>query len=133
MVVLDFGVEKGKPLFQVPFLVAADTLSRPIIGYNTIEYFVMNFGQNLDIPESLSKVLNNLPRSSAGDVVNVITARGKLTEISREAIPTKTSQKVRVKIKVFILCTVLTNRYALLLLKNIALKMNLCTLILWTY
>ena len=108
VVVLDFGVEKGKPLFQVPFLVTADTLSRPIIGYNTIEYFVMNFGQNLDIPESLSKVLNNLPRSSAGDVVNVITAGGKLTEISREAklsksytIPAKTSLKVRVKIKDF--------------------------------
>ena len=75
----------------------------------------MNFGQNLDIPESLSKVLDNLPHSSAGEVVNVITAGGKLSEISREdklsksyTIPAKTSQKVRIKIKILISRTVFT-------------------------
>ena len=106
--VMDFGVEKGNPLFQVPFLVTPDSLSRPIIGYNTIEYFVLNFGQNLDVPSSLSKVVTDLSLRSADDVVNVITAGGNFSEISREAklsktyhIPARTSQKVRVKVKDF--------------------------------
>ena len=108
VVVFDFGVEKGNPLFQVPFLVTSDALSRPIIGYNTIEYFVMNFGQNMDMPASLSKVVCDLMPKSAGDVVNVITAGGQITEISRVAklhksysIPARTSLKVRIKIKDF--------------------------------
>ena len=33
VVVLDFGVEKGNPLFQVPFLVTSDKLAQPFIGY----------------------------------------------------------------------------------------------------
>ena len=104
--VLDFGVEKGNPLFQVPFLVTPDSLSRPIIGYNTIEYFVLNYGQNVDVPSSLAKVMGDLSPRFADDVVNVITAGGKFSEISREAklskpytIPAKTSQKVRLKVK----------------------------------
>ena len=108
VVVLDFGVEEGDPLFQVPFLVTADTLSRPIIGYNTIEYFVLNFGHSVDMPTSMSKVVSDLAPRLADDVINVITAGGKITEISREAklsktynIPAKTSQKVRIKMKDF--------------------------------
>ena len=82
VVVLDFGVEEGDPLFQVPFLVTADTLSRPIIGYNTIEYFVLNFGHSVDMPTSMSKVVSDLAPRLADDVINVITAGGKITEIS---------------------------------------------------
>ena len=41
--VLNFGIKGKHDLFQLPFLVTDDEISRPILGYNTIEYLVNNF------------------------------------------------------------------------------------------
>ena len=38
--VLNFGTEQNHDLFQIPFLITDDEISRPILGYNTIEYLV---------------------------------------------------------------------------------------------
>jgi hypothetical protein len=64
VVVLDFGTsEEQKGLFKVPFLVTADTLSRPIIGYNAIEYFVLNFAGKVEMPSSIASVLRGVQLS----------------------------------------------------------------------
>ena len=47
--ILNFGVaEEG--LFQVSFLVTSQEIENPIIGYNTIEHFVKNYGNQIDMP-----------------------------------------------------------------------------------
>ncbi len=108
VVVLEVSTERGgEGLFRVPFLVTSDKLSCPIIGYNTIEYLVMNY-KNIDLPLSLSNIINCLSVENAGVVVDVITAGGEISEISREAkiskrytIPAKSSLKIRCKVKDF--------------------------------
>ena len=111
VVVLDFGTsEEQKGLFKVPFLVTADTLSRPIIGYNAIEYFVLNFAGKVEMPSSIASVLKGvqLSQEKAASVVSIISEGGKSTSISRDAklsktysIPAKVSIKVRCKVKDF--------------------------------
>ena len=84
VVVFDFGTEQGKDLFRVPCLVTPDTLSSPIIGYNIIEYLVMDF-KDINMPLSLSSMITSLSVEKAEAVVDVITAGGEISEISREA------------------------------------------------
>ena len=59
--VLDFGIEKGQRLFQIPFLVTSDTIANTIIGYNTIEHLVTNFKDELNLSLSLTKIIGRLP------------------------------------------------------------------------
>ena len=49
VMVLDFGTKESPGLFQVPFLVTSDKLSRPIIGYNAMEHFVRNFSDKVEM------------------------------------------------------------------------------------
>ena len=63
--ILSFGVEDEKNLFEVPFLVTSENISSPIIGYNTIEHFVTNFKNKIDLPVALSKVIGSLSMDSA--------------------------------------------------------------------
>ena len=107
VVVLEFGAKQDEGLFRVPFLVTSDKLSCPIIGYNTIEYLVMNY-KDSNLPLSLSNIITCLSLESAEVVVDVITAGGEIAEISREAkvsrnysIPSKSSLKIRCKVKNF--------------------------------
>ena len=69
--ILDFGVNKDEPLFQVPILVTEETLSNTIIGYNIIEYLVRNFSEKMDVESSLTKVIVGLSHQDAESMVNL--------------------------------------------------------------
>ena len=108
VVVLNFGIEKCHELFQVPFLVTSESISKPIIGYNTIEHFVTNFENEFDLSSSLVKVIRNLSNENAENMVNLISAGGKISEISRDAkipktygVPSGAVEKIRCKVKDF--------------------------------
>ena len=111
VVVLDFGIENDTSLFQVPFLVTSDTLACPIIGYNAIEHFVLNYADKVEMSAALASVLNGVKlmnKEKAARVASIITEGGENVEISRAArlsktytIPAKTSLKVRCKVKDF--------------------------------
>ena len=47
VVILNFGIEKGQKLFQIPFLVTSAKISNPIIGYNTIDHLVAHLRKRL--------------------------------------------------------------------------------------
>ena len=103
--IINFGVKENFDLFQIPFLVTSENISRTILGYNVIEYFVTNFKDIVDIPSSLVDMLSNLTLRKAEKVVNLIEAGEKITEIASEATLQKTEkiypgcvQKVRVKL-----------------------------------
>ena len=56
VILIDFSIESQK-FFQIPFLVTSENVANPIIGYNAIEYLVMNFENRL---HSLLKMLPSL-------------------------------------------------------------------------
>ena len=104
--ILSFGVEENNELFDIPFLITSENISNPIIGYNTIEYFVTHFKEIVDVPVSLSRVIGSLSVSSAVNMVNIVDAGGKILELNSEAKLEKTHtifpgcvEKVRCRIK----------------------------------
>ena len=104
--VLDFGVESGKILFQIPFLVTSEKISNPIIGYNTIEHLVKHFKDKMDLSSSLVKVIGNLSSEKVATMVNLVETGGRICELSKEAKLEKTQiiypgcvEKVKCKIK----------------------------------
>ena len=82
--ILSFGVEENKNLFDVPFLITSENISSPIIGYNTIEYFVSNFKSIIDVPISLSKVIGSLSMDSAVSMVNLVGMGVNILELNSE-------------------------------------------------
>ena len=70
--VLNFGIKGKHDLFQVPFLVTDDEISRPILGYNTIEYLVNNFKDTVDLPTSMTLMFSGLSQESSEAVVNLV-------------------------------------------------------------
>ena len=111
VVVLTFGVEESSEpssasLFQVPFLVTSENVSKPIIGYNIIEHFVTRCKSDFDVPNSLVKIIKNLTLEKAESMVNVIESGEEISEISSEVILQKTEKvepgcmrKLRCKVK----------------------------------
>ena len=82
--ILSFGVKENNDLFDIPFLLTSENISNPIIGYNTIEHFVNNFKETIDIPVSLSQVIGSLSVSSAASMVNIVEEGGKFSELTSE-------------------------------------------------
>ena len=82
--ILDFGVDKEQRLFQIPFLVTSDEIANTIIGYNTIEHLVVNFGDKIDLSASLMKVIRSLSISNAENMVNLVQMGGKINQLSGE-------------------------------------------------
>ena len=106
VVIFDFGIEEGQELFKVPFLVTSENISRPIIGYNIIEYLVNDCKDKVDLSSSLVRVVRSLTDENVESMVNIINAGGQITEISREAKVDKmhrvqpgTIAKIRCKVK----------------------------------
>ena len=106
VVVLTFGVEERKDLFQIPFVVTTELISKPIVGYNTIEHVVTNFKDEINLPSSLVGVIRSLSDENAENMVNLLEAGGKISELSEEARLEKTCtifpgvlNKIRCKIK----------------------------------
>ena len=83
--VLKFGLEESQDLFLVPFLVSADELSDPIIGYNAIEHLVLNYKGKLNLPESLMNAMACLNLEKAESMVNLIQEGGEIAELSSAA------------------------------------------------
>ena len=77
VVLLDFAVENST-LFQIPFLVTKENLSNPIIGYNTIEYLVLNFKNVLP---SLMSILPTLSVDNAKLMVSTIEKAAEHSDI----------------------------------------------------
>ena len=90
--VLNFGVEQNYDLFQVPFLVTSENMSKPIFGYNIIEHFITNCKDEVDLPSSLGKILKSLSAENVESMVNLIEAGEKISEITSEAILQKTEK-----------------------------------------
>ena len=108
VVILEFGVSKGKNLFQVPFLVTKDKISNPIIGYNTIEHLVTNYKNQINLPESLKNMIEDLSAEAVVNVIELIEEGDAVSELSIEAKLGKQQtihpgwvQKVRCKMKGF--------------------------------
>ena len=108
VVIFDFGIEEGQELFKVPFLVTSENISRPIIGYNIIEYLVNDCKDQVDLSSSLVRVVRSLTDENVESMFNIINGGGQITEISREARVDKmhrvqpgTIAKIRCKVKDF--------------------------------
>ena len=83
--ILNFGVG-DEELFQVPFLVSAQELANPIIGYNTIEHLVKNYGNQMDMPESLCSLVDCLASAEKAEaMVNIIETGADILELNSEA------------------------------------------------
>ena len=85
VIVLQFGVEGLPDMFDIPFLVTDEPLSQPILGYNTIEYLVSNFGHRINLPASMVSLFGNQLTDRPEVLVNIVEAGSKISEISREA------------------------------------------------
>ena len=83
VVILSFGLEKGKNMFEVPFLVTEENISNPIIGYNIIEHVVLNF-KDMDLPGILSKTVLNVSKVNAESVVNIVELGSGAVDKERE-------------------------------------------------
>ena len=107
VVVLDFGIGDKDRLFQVPFLITSQELSSPIIGYNAIEYLVRNYGQDVDMSESLYNVVDSITSLDKAEVVvNLIGKGADVDELISEAkvekkvvIQPGSYEKVKLKMK----------------------------------
>ena len=104
--ILDFGVDEADGLFQVPFLVTAQEISSPIIGYNTIEHLVKNFRDKMNLSESLCNLVDCLSSEKADVMVNLIEKGAEIKELNSEAKLEKNQvvfpgccEKVRCRIK----------------------------------
>ena len=102
---LNFGVENSPDLFQVPFVVTSEPVSKTIIGYNIIEYLASNCKDQVDVPSALLKMVRPLSSKNVTSMVNLLEASGKIEEISREAklqktqvIPSNSMKKIRCKV-----------------------------------
>ena len=85
VVVLQFGVQGMSDMFEIPFLVTDEELSQPIVGYNTIEYLVSNFGHVINLPASMVSLFGTQLKDRPEVLVNVVEAGSKVTELSQEA------------------------------------------------
>ena len=106
VVILNFGVEKGQKLFQIPFLVTSAKISNPIIGYNTIEHLVTHFKEKIDLSSSLMKVIGNFSNEKVENMVHLLEMGAEICELSTEATLENTKiifpgciEKVKCKIK----------------------------------
>ena len=104
--ILEFGVEKDKGLFQIPFLVTGDDLTNTIIGYNTIEYLATNFEEQINLPASLPKVIDRVTVDNVDAMVDLLQEGGKIKQLATEARMEKTTvvypgcvEKVKCKVK----------------------------------
>ena len=95
VVLLKFGIENDCELFQVLFLVTSEPISKPIIGYNTMEHLVTTFENKIDLSSSLIKVLKCLSIENAENMVNLITAGENIFEIVQDAKLVKTQSAVQ--------------------------------------
>ena len=110
--VLEFGIDDGCGLFEVPFLVTSQELSSPIIGYNTIEHLVKNFRDKMDLPKSLCTLVDCLSTEKADAMVNIIEEGAEIVELNSEAKLEKDQvihpgccEKVRCRIKDLKFCS----------------------------
>ena len=85
VVVLQFGVAGRPDMFEIPFLVTDESLSQPILGYNTIEYLVSNFGSSINLPASMVSLFGNQLTDRPEVLVNVVESGSKITELSQAA------------------------------------------------
>ena len=77
VILIEFSIE-SKKFFQIPFLVTSENVANPIIGYNAIEYLVMNFENRLP---SLLKILPSLSVENAEIMVSTIEKVARRSEI----------------------------------------------------
>ena len=85
VVVLQFGIAGMPDMFEIPFLVTDEPLSQPILGYNTIEYLVSNFGNVLNLPASMVSLFGSQLTDRPEVLVNVVESGSKIHKLSQEA------------------------------------------------
>ena len=84
VVVLNFSIDGDKNLFEIPFLVTEDTISRPILGFNTIEYLVQNFQQSLNLPASMITLFGTQLTDKPEVLVATVEEGSKIGELVQE-------------------------------------------------
>ncbi len=85
IVVLKFGIAGTPDMFEIPFLVTDEPLSQPILGYNTIEYLVSNFGNSIDLPASMVSLFGSQLKDRPEVLVNIVEAGSNISELSHAA------------------------------------------------
>ena len=85
VVVLQFGVVGKSDMFEIPFLVTDEPLSQPILGYNTIEYLVSNFGEMINLPASMVSLFGTQLTDRPEVLVSIVEAGSKITELNEAA------------------------------------------------
>ena len=82
--VLTFGVAERKDMFLIPFVVNIARISKPIVGYNTIEHVVTTFKGEITLPSSLVGVIRSLSDENA-DIWLTFRSRGGHSELTKVA------------------------------------------------
>ena len=105
VLLLDFGLEKGKSEFAVPVLVSSQSIAEPILGYNVIEDVVLN--GNSDDHELLHSCFVTSRPFKVAPLVSVIQQQAEnpdfLAEVkapSDVVIPAGHKRQVRCRLKV---------------------------------
>ena len=105
VLLLDFGLEKGKSEFAVPVLVSSQSIAEPILGYNVIEDVVLN--GNSDDHELLHSCFVTSRPFKVAPLVSVIQQQAENPDFLAEAkapsdvvIPAGHKRQVRCRVKV---------------------------------
>ena len=106
VVILNFGIEESRNMFQIPFLVTEESISKPILGYNTIEHLITNFKDVINLSASLVSVIGGLSAEKVETMVNLVETGNKFSELAQDVKLLKKQiiypgcvQKVRCKLK----------------------------------
>ena len=93
-------------MFQIPFLVTDGPVSKPILGYNTIEHLITNYKDVVDLPKSLINIIRGISLENVGSMVNLVETGVKFSELSKEVTLEKKQiiypgliRKIRCKVK----------------------------------
>ena len=93
VLLLDFGLEKGKPEFAVPVLVSSQSIAEPILGYNVIEDVVLN--GNADDHELLHSCFVTSRPFKVAPLVSVIQQQAENPDFIADGEPTRPTKPIK--------------------------------------
>lgn len=99
VVLLDFGGDEY--MFQIPFLVTKENIAHTILGYNAIEYLVLNLNEECKVP-ALMKILPDLSVDETKIIISTIEKASEVSEILgdvRSVMPQQTARTILMRRK----------------------------------
>ena len=109
IVLLKFALPDTKTEFTVPFIVSTQNINNPIIGYNTIEYLVVNCTEKHLLPPVLKEALPTVTLKGAENMINLIQEKAKTPDLLGDVkvaqlsiIPANSRYRLKCKSKVHV-------------------------------